>query len=962
MRHTLFERMEVPLAASILLILVLRCSALAYTVSKCKVEVEKVSFMNETSGAIWIPRGRSGLYLNNQHCRWLITAPFPNQTITVHIDEYEIELHESCDYDFVIVYDGTDECSEPLSKPICGSGRNISFTSKGSQIMIVFSSDYSTDGMAFNIDFTINDVPNIKSIRISGKHHNHQKSKTYNYQGNIFARGRNSCNRTITTNFSERVFIHILDFRRSLCSHQVVLVYERFGTIWHYADRLCRMDSFQSNAPAVMIKIQSHDKKSKLSLLKIHFYVVAQNISSGRPITHRDGNALLSIPNGVPYMVTDTYKIHAWHMIAPLGNIVSLKWTLLNYGNESGFILIKEGPTAAAPTVYREISHRNDMQDEFAQLVWIQDDLDILGTENLKQLAAYGTFRANHFEVLLILGVKTSHKFRFWANYETVPLITNPELASICFYRSIGMIYEQKCYAFAGPHFLKPDETAEITLNRQTDNHYTKWTFLMDDGKFAKVSFFNNGSYSMMRNCMYTGLGFQEIFENGSAGHIMGPFCSRPYGEVIIPYRHFSIIVYRNRLFKSSEIFTKIVVSVSYCRSLFISNISLNPYTDISKFECIRIQEIIPASRNDISSIVVSSKNMNTYLSATKVFSSECEKSPPAVSKQNSNNVINFSIQYNHSCHENAFPSYIAFKISPKTDCDLIKDIDHMTINLENNSFCGFVRLTQFPTSSEHVVFSWSYNKACVGRHYYNLFFYFLIVPRGTLIIEEKVSPSLEPYGNNSLLSDAGVVQKYEEFTNLNMTDFELNSIRTEMIRLTFAGYMNKPYSIIMDYQLRTYNSLSDHRQLLCSSGFVQYEDNCYMFVNMITQNPRTWHQGESECSKHNATLLSITSKMEMDAMKQLLAEKWTHFIFSKKIFMIYIGLQDKEKVNIELMYILECCNTYLKQTNQSIFPHELTICFPEMFELIKTALLTCTTHSHHWIWSVKVKSQPGNR
>ena len=923
MRHTLFERMEVPLATSILLLIVLCHSALAYTFT-CQVEIERFSFMNETSGTIWIPRDWRGLYPNNQHCRWLITSPFPNQTITVHIDEYDIEIQNNCNYDFVIVYDGTDECSMPLSKPICGKGRNITLTSKGSQIMILFGSDSIIQGKAFNIDFTINDVGNNKPIRISGKHNNHQKSKTYNYQGIIVARRKYSCNRTITTNFSERVFINILQFTNYPCSRQEVQVYERIGTIWHYADQLCAMDSFQSNASAVMIKLQS-----QTLTIKIHFYVIAQNISSGRPITHRDGNASLSIPNGVPYMVTDTYKIHAWHMIAPLGNIISLKWTLLNYGNESGFILIKEGPTAAAPTVYSEISHRNDMRNEFAHLVWIQADLDRI-VENLKQLAENGTFRVNYFEVLFILGVKTSQKFQFWVNYETVPLITNPKLTSICFYRVSDITF--KCLASAGPHVLKFDEIAELLVGK-TYTHYTKWTFLMDDGKFAKLSFFDGSEYSM-RNCMYTGLGLQEIYKNGSVGHIMGPFCSHTYGEVIIPYRHFSIIAYLNQIYSKITIYSrkipKIVVSISYCRGLFISNILLNPYTDISNFECIRIQEILAASRNDISSIVVSSKNMNTYLSAARGFSSECEKSPPVVSKQTSNNVINFSIQYNHSCHENAFPSYIEFKNSLKTDCDLITKVSNgYRIDMINIGFCGFVRLSQiYHYMSAPELFILSYNKSKahnshVGRHYYNLFFYTLVVSKGNLIIEEKVSPSLEPFGTNLSQSDAGLVQKYEEFTNPAMTDFEIDSIRTEMIRVTFTNHRWEPSSIIMDYQLRTYNSLSDHRQLLCSSGFVQYEDNCYMFVNMTTENPRTWHQGESECSKHNATLLSITSKMEMDAMKQLLAEKWAHFIFSKKIFMIYIGLQDKGKVNIELVNILECCDTYLKQSDQSIFARE---------------------------------------
>ena len=907
------------LSMSILLLVLLCHSSFAYTVFTCKVEIEKFSYTNEATGTIWIPKDRQGLYLRNQYCRWYITAPFPNQTITVRIDEYDLEMHKSCNYDYVIAYDGTDECSEPLSEHICGKGRNISLTSKGSKVMIVFSSDGVDQRKAFNIDFTINDVANNQPASISGNHNNHQKN--YNYQGSIFAKGGYSCNRTITTNFSERVFINILDFTNSPCSRQALLVYERFGTIWHYADQLCGMDSFQSNASAVMIKLQS-----QTLIIKIHFYVIAQNVSSGRPVTHRNGNATLSIPNGVPYMVTKSYEIHAWHMIAPLGNIVSLKWTLLNYGNESGFILVKEGPTAAAPTVYSEISHENGMRDEFAHLVWIQADLDRIA-ENPKQLAKNGTFIAHYFEVLFILGVKTSHKFRFWINYETVPLITNPEFASYCFYRVSGIRYGRKCLASVGPHLLKPDETAEVVVSK-TYNHYTKWTFLMDDGKFAKLSFFDTGRYSRLGNCMYTGLGLQEIFRNGSVGQIMGPFCSRPYGEVIIPYKHFSIIVYQRQIAKViySRIITKIVVSISHCRGLFISNIPLTQYTDISNFECIWIQEIIAESGNDISSMLVSSKNMNTYLAeAGGLISSGCKKSTPVVSKLYSNNSIDFSIQYNHSCNANAFPSYIELNNSPKTDCEIITDLDRNTINLKNNSFCGFVRLYQvYDVRSQPVVFILSYNQSKapslrIGRHYYNLFFHTLLVSRGALIIEETVSPRLEPFSTNPLLFYAGVVQKYDEFTDVKMTDFEINSLRTEMIRLTFTNYMLRSSSIIMDYQLRTYNPISDHRQRLCTSGFVQYEDNCYMFVNMTTEKPRTWHQGESECSKHNATLLSITSKDEMDAMRQLLAEKWAHFIFSKKIFMIYIGLQDKEKVNIELMNILKCCDTYLKETNQSI-------------------------------------------
>ena len=101
---------------------------------------------------------RQGLYLRNQYCRWYMTAPFPNQTITVRIDEYDLEMHKSCNYDYVIAYDGTDDMLRAIVRTHLQKGRNISLTSKGSKVMIVFSSDGVDQRKSFNIAFTINDV------------------------------------------------------------------------------------------------------------------------------------------------------------------------------------------------------------------------------------------------------------------------------------------------------------------------------------------------------------------------------------------------------------------------------------------------------------------------------------------------------------------------------------------------------------------------------------------------------------------------------------------------------------------------------------------------------------------------------------------------------------------------------------------------------------------------------------
>ncbi|XP_067930809.1 cubilin-like [Watersipora subatra] len=103
------------------------------------------------SGAFQSPN-HPNEYPHNTNCEWNITvAEF--QTVKISFQEFDIEAHGACIYDYVAIFDGLDSNSRMLDK-ICGQNHtDVSFSSTSNSMRVRFSSDASSAGRGFKASY-----------------------------------------------------------------------------------------------------------------------------------------------------------------------------------------------------------------------------------------------------------------------------------------------------------------------------------------------------------------------------------------------------------------------------------------------------------------------------------------------------------------------------------------------------------------------------------------------------------------------------------------------------------------------------------------------------------------------------------------------------------------------------------------------------------------------------------------
>jgi hypothetical protein len=75
-------------------------------------------------------------YPPNSNCAWEVHAP-PGYKIGLELNEFEVEHHESCTYDYLEVRDGATK-SSPLIKKWCGFKAPDPIKSTGEKLFIEF--------------------------------------------------------------------------------------------------------------------------------------------------------------------------------------------------------------------------------------------------------------------------------------------------------------------------------------------------------------------------------------------------------------------------------------------------------------------------------------------------------------------------------------------------------------------------------------------------------------------------------------------------------------------------------------------------------------------------------------------------------------------------------------------------------------------------------------------------------
>lgn len=91
-------------------------------------------------------------YPNDIHCKWWITRP-NGYVIRLKFLSFELQDSQSCEDEYVAVYDGTSSSSNILGR-YCGNSFPLLLESSSNSLLIVFKSDNERSLSGFKMSFT----------------------------------------------------------------------------------------------------------------------------------------------------------------------------------------------------------------------------------------------------------------------------------------------------------------------------------------------------------------------------------------------------------------------------------------------------------------------------------------------------------------------------------------------------------------------------------------------------------------------------------------------------------------------------------------------------------------------------------------------------------------------------------------------------------------------------------------
>ncbi|XP_058456836.1 cubilin homolog [Malaya genurostris] len=116
----------------------------------------------KSHGVIASP-GSPGKYPPNRDCKWYLTAT-PGKRLQFHFFTMKLEVHDSCEYDFVQISDGLQDESPVLAK-FCNTSHPEPLVTPSNEATIYFHSDEDNNDAGFQISYTaIEGVPGCGGI------------------------------------------------------------------------------------------------------------------------------------------------------------------------------------------------------------------------------------------------------------------------------------------------------------------------------------------------------------------------------------------------------------------------------------------------------------------------------------------------------------------------------------------------------------------------------------------------------------------------------------------------------------------------------------------------------------------------------------------------------------------------------------------------------------------------------
>ena len=101
-----------------------------------------------TSGSIVQSPNYPSSYEPGKDCR--TTIRFSNGILLKFLN-FDVEYHSSCNYDYLIIYDGPDDTSNPIGTKLCGDTKPTEIESSGNTMHIQFHTDGNIESTGFQI-------------------------------------------------------------------------------------------------------------------------------------------------------------------------------------------------------------------------------------------------------------------------------------------------------------------------------------------------------------------------------------------------------------------------------------------------------------------------------------------------------------------------------------------------------------------------------------------------------------------------------------------------------------------------------------------------------------------------------------------------------------------------------------------------------------------------------------------
>ena len=886
-------------------------AALTFRISPCLV----MQTLTSERGVIKIPRlANSAKYPNSQHCQWLILAGRKDARITLTADGYDIEGHQTCSYDYLILYDGETVCAPVLDGPICGTGSEKSWTSTGSSVLVIFHTDPTSSRHAFDIRYEVTNATYLGN-RLNG-------NATFRYEHLLIPVNSigftGNCSREIVIGRDRITAITMeLDTNFSAnCSGAFVHFGDKNGT---YTRRFCGVypkETFHFHGSELMISICALPGTTRFVNISATIAHKGRLTIAGKPAELSETHGALRQNNTLVYQ-TEDFDIHIWHIQTKMDRNIHFEWhlplPLPDVKYQEGFLIVKEGPSLDVPGT---CIWRWTMKRDFPLLPWLTKDL----SERIDVLRFSGALQVNYFELVVVFGTRRDYNgSSFTASYASRSPLVQTNSCQLCYIEFLEIGPRTICKSPRENEKIKYARTYSIsnTLGWVYKTMYCKWTLTAMEFSYVKLHIEKFTAIDG-QNCNYRGFAIIDVETNTTHG----PFCKFNELSYVSSGRQLSIVLYQTRGFatinlaSSTNAFLTGTVTNTACRGVMNSLYGHgNPRDD----RCLRIQHYANATASPYTSqLLANSTNFPCYQTRVYGPSKKCRERVPEVEViETDSGLVTYRSSWNRTCKGLPAFWFVELQSVLQSQCSFTQVMSaamnitlagpkcgQVLVNIGSGTYVFFVLISVHKQGQCNTTLS--QRNDALENTYFQLNFTLINMTKCEYfemkVIEDVLTPA-EYASDEKFLSRWGSTRELASLCNKNSRNYIINTVRSDKIVLfTKASFQLNQVTnrAIMNYKLKTrnYDFLKDPN---CAEGSLFYNQGCYSFEEIMNSKgqPRcSWNEARVFCEKKNASLVSITSEAEMDAMRDFMATVWARRIFSHRKYMIYIGLIDFKKVN----------------------------------------------------------------